>query len=58
MVEILTGKRLSGEDAPMLSQLQEWLLQHPGWEAIDSDDEDSDDDDDDSKSVRVKLGED
>ncbi|XP_063906317.1 ATP-dependent helicase brm isoform X2 [Zophobas morio] len=48
VVEILTGKRLSGEDAPMLSQLQEWLLQHPGWEAIDSDDEDSDDDDDDN----------
>ncbi|KYB25022.1 brahma [Tribolium castaneum] len=43
VVETATGKKLSGEDAPMLSQLQEWLLQHPGWEAMDSDDEDSED---------------
>jgi SWI/SNF-related matrix-associated actin-dependent regulator of chromatin subfamily A protein 2/4 len=31
VVEIATGKKLSGEDAPMLSQLQDWLQHHPGW---------------------------
>ncbi|XP_044262414.1 ATP-dependent helicase brm isoform X2 [Tribolium madens] len=49
VIETTTGKKLSGEDAPMLSQLQEWLLQHPGWEAMDSDDEDSDDDEEENK---------
>jgi SWI/SNF-related matrix-associated actin-dependent regulator of chromatin subfamily A protein 2/4 len=49
VVEIATGKKLSGEDAPMLSQLQDWLQHHPGWEVVDSDDDDSDDDDSDSR---------
>nr|CAH7719640.1 unnamed protein product [Callosobruchus chinensis] len=46
VIEITTGKKLTGDEAPMLSQLQEWLLQNPGWEVADTEDEDSDDDDD------------
>lgn len=49
VVEVATGKKLTGDEAPMLSQLQEWLQQHPGWEAIDSDDDYSDDDEEESK---------
>lgn len=45
VVETMTGKRLSGEDAPTLGQLYEWLQQHPGWEAVESDDESEDEDD-------------
>lgn len=45
VVETATGNKLSGEEAPMLSQLQEWLSQNPGWEVADTDDEDSDEDD-------------
>lgn len=45
VVETATGKVLSGDDAPMLSQLQQWLEVHPGWEAVESD-SDSDDDQD------------
>lgn len=43
-METNSGKTLSGEDAPLFSQLRDWLDQHPGWEVVDSDD-DSDQDD-------------
>lgn len=41
---------LKGEDAPLLSQLKDWMETHPGWEVL-SDSEDSGDDsqDDDGK---------
>lgn len=43
VIETATGKVLSGDDAPMLSQLQQWLEVHPGWEVAESDsDSDSD----------------
>lgn len=45
VIESSTGKVLSGDDAPMLSQLQQWLEMHPGWEVAESD-SDSDDDQD------------
>lgn len=45
VVETNTGKVLSGDDAPLLSQLQQWLELHPGWEVVESD-SDSDDDQD------------
>ncbi|GJQ73042.1 brm [Trypoxylus dichotomus] len=45
VIEISSGKKLSGDDAPMLSQLQQWLEAHPGWEVADSDEDDDDDDD-------------
>jgi len=42
VIEISTGKKLSGDDAPLMSQLQAWLQQNPGWEIVDTDDEDDD----------------
>lgn len=44
VIESTTGKVLSGEEAPLLSQLHQWLEVHPGWEVADTDDDDSDDD--------------
>lgn len=46
VMESATGKVVSGEEAPLLSQLQAWLECHPGWEVVDSDNEDDDDDED------------
>ncbi|XP_030758143.1 ATP-dependent helicase brm-like [Sitophilus oryzae] len=42
VIELATGKKLFGEDAPLMSQLQVWLQQNPGWEIVDTDDEDDD----------------
>lgn len=51
-----TGRILSGEDAPLLSQLQSWLESHPGWEAVeDSDDSDSDEENEDKKNKNSGL---
>ncbi|XP_047033977.1 ATP-dependent helicase brm isoform X1 [Helicoverpa zea] len=38
-----TGEILKGEEAPLLSQLKDWMETHPGWEVL-SDSEDSGDD--------------
>ncbi|XP_013144254.1 PREDICTED: probable global transcription activator SNF2L2 [Papilio polytes] len=48
-----TGEILKGEEAPLLSQLKDWMEAHPGWEVM-SDSEDSGDDsqDDDEKRGR------
>ncbi|KAJ8974907.1 hypothetical protein NQ317_009836 [Molorchus minor] len=54
VIETVTGKKLSGEDAPMLSQIQEWLSQNPGWEVADTDDEDSDEDEDGQRGSRTE----
>ncbi|XP_052848802.1 ATP-dependent helicase brm isoform X2 [Drosophila gunungcola] len=40
VVEQCTGKKLTGDDAPMLKHLHRWLNMHPGWDWID-DEEDS-----------------
>lgn len=53
VMETSTGKVLRGDDAPMLSQLHQWLEMHPGWEVADSD-SDSDDDPD-GKFENVKI---
>lgn len=34
VVETATGTTLSGEEAPLASQLQQWLEAHPGWEEV------------------------
>lgn len=39
VIEIATGNKLSGENAPTVKQAQEWLQAHPGWEMVDTDDE-------------------
>ncbi|XP_034945785.1 ATP-dependent helicase brm isoform X3 [Chelonus insularis] len=39
VIETSTGRTLTGEEAPLMSQLNAWLEAHPGWEAVDSDSE-------------------
>lgn len=53
VIEITTGKKLVGEEAPLLSQLQEWLSQNPGWEIAETDDEDSEDEEEDEEEGKV-----
>lgn len=40
VIEIATGNKISGDTAPTVNELQEWLQLHPGWEMIDTEDED------------------
>ncbi|XP_067642426.1 ATP-dependent helicase brm [Eurosta solidaginis] len=40
VVEQSTGARLSGEEAPTLKQLYNWLERHPGWDWVESDTDD------------------
>ncbi|XP_059468333.1 ATP-dependent helicase brm isoform X2 [Neocloeon triangulifer] len=42
VIETATGRVLSGEDAPLESQVQTWLDMHPGWEMAPREDEDDD----------------
>ncbi|XP_043475392.1 ATP-dependent helicase brm isoform X6 [Leptopilina heterotoma] len=45
VIELSTGRTLTGEDAPMMSQLAAFMETHPGWEMIETEsDEDSEDD--------------
>ncbi|XP_022919947.1 ATP-dependent helicase brm isoform X2 [Onthophagus taurus] len=44
LMETSTGKIITGDEAPNLSQLQTFLDQNPGWEVVESDEEDEDDD--------------
>ena len=34
MKEKSSGTIVSGEDAPLVSQMQQWLEDHPGWEPV------------------------
>lgn len=44
VIELSTGRTLTGEDAPMMSQLAAFMETHPGWEMIETEsDEDSED---------------
>lgn len=50
VVDPKSGEILKGEDAPLLSQLKDWMETHPGWEVMsDSDDSGDDSQDDDEK---------
>lgn len=42
-----TGKQLSGEEAPLASQLDTWLEANPGWEPVEDSDESEESGDDD-----------
>ncbi|XP_071558224.1 ATP-dependent helicase brm isoform X3 [Temnothorax nylanderi] len=44
VIETSTGRTLTGDEAPLMSQLSAFLEAHPGWEPIESDSEDDDDD--------------
>lgn len=51
VIETCTGRTLTGDDAPLMSQLSAFLEVHPGWEPIESDsDEDDYDDEEDNES--------
>lgn len=44
VIELSTGRTLSGEDAPLMSQLASFMETHPGWEVIETEsDEESED---------------
>ncbi|KAK0078517.1 hypothetical protein PV326_009307 [Microctonus aethiopoides] len=43
VIETGTGRTLTGEEAPLMSQLNGFLESNPGWEAMDSDSEDDED---------------
>lgn len=45
VIETATGRTLTGDEAPLMSQLSAFLEAHPGWEPIESDSEDDDDED-------------
>ncbi|KAK1117792.1 hypothetical protein K0M31_015728 [Melipona bicolor] len=42
VIEIATGRILTGEEAPTVSQLSAFLESHPGWEPIESESEEED----------------
>ncbi|XP_076676450.1 ATP-dependent helicase brm isoform X3 [Andrena cerasifolii] len=54
VIETSTGRTLTGDEAPMMSQLSAFLEAHPGWEPIESESEDDDDDDDDDNDGEDK----
>lgn len=54
VIETSTGRTLTGDEAPLMSQLQAFLESHPGWEPIESESEDDDDDDDDDNDGEEK----
>ena len=39
VVEVESGAKLTGDDAPRQSELEAWLQEHPGYKAVDSDKE-------------------
>lgn len=45
VIETATGRTLTGDEAPLMSQLSAFLEAHPGWEPIESDSEDDDEED-------------
>lgn len=44
VIETITGRTLTGDEAPLMSQLSAFLEAHPGWEPIESESEEDDDD--------------
>jgi len=44
VIETATGRTLTGDEAPLMSQLSAFLEAHPGWEPIESESEEDDDD--------------
>ncbi|XP_077299537.1 ATP-dependent helicase brm isoform X2 [Arctopsyche grandis] len=45
-----TGEVLKGDEAPLLSQVKNWLENHPGWEVVSDSDDSGDDDSQDEES--------
>lgn len=49
-----TGEILKGEEAPLLSQLKDWMDTHPGWEVLSDSEDSGDDSQDDDGETRKK----
>ncbi|XP_047514277.1 ATP-dependent helicase brm [Pieris napi] len=47
-----SGETLRGEEAPLLSQLKDWMESHPGWEVMSDSDDSGDDSQDDEHGRR------
>ncbi|KAK6636841.1 hypothetical protein RUM43_010505 [Polyplax serrata] len=47
VIETATGKTLSGDEAPLASDVDVWLDSHPGWELLEEESEEDDDDNED-----------
>lgn len=54
VIETSTGRTLTGDEAPLMSQLSTFLEAHPGWEPIESDSEDDEDDDEEDNESEDK----
>ncbi|CAI8041926.1 Transcription activator BRG1 [Geodia barretti] len=39
VIDTSTGKKLTGDQAPLKSELEQWLKEHPNYEAMDNDEE-------------------
>lgn len=46
VIEAATGRTLTGDEAPLMSQLSSFLEAHPGWEPIESDSDEEDEEED------------
>ena len=54
MIETATGCTLTGEEAPLMSQLSAFLESHPGWEPIESESEEDRDDEEEGNEGEEK----
>ncbi|KAL4709787.1 hypothetical protein ACJJTC_001241 [Scirpophaga incertulas] len=52
VIDPKTGEILKGEEAPLLSQLKDWMEAHPGWEVMSDSDDSGDESHDDDKRDR------
>jgi len=43
VMETATGKEVTGDEAPLASELEQWLCAHPGWEVVEDDEPGSSD---------------
>ncbi|KAL4132863.1 hypothetical protein QTP88_009944 [Uroleucon formosanum] len=50
-----TGRMFKGEEAPLASQLNNWLDAHPGWEVMEESDDEDDDEQEDDESSNQKI---
>ncbi|CAG5095187.1 Similar to brm: ATP-dependent helicase brm (Drosophila melanogaster) [Cotesia congregata] len=57
VIEVSTGRTLTGEDAPLMSQLNAFMESHPGWEVIESDSEDEEEEEENVSEQKAKTSE-
>lgn len=53
VIETSTGKKLTGEEAPLRSELEKWLTEHPGYETVSSDEEEEETEENEDDSAVV-----